>query len=56
MAQREAKATEKGKKPSGKPPKPPSTGVQATDQINLTDEEPRIMPVSGSGFEQAYNA
>ncbi|MEF8732085.1 MAG: IS1182 family transposase [Candidatus Accumulibacter meliphilus] len=26
------------------------------DQINLTDEESRIMPVAGSGFEQAYNA
>ena len=26
------------------------------DQINLTDEESRIMPVSGGGFEQCYNA
>jgi transposase len=26
------------------------------DQINLTDEESRIMPVAGGGFEQAYNA
>lgn len=56
VAQREAKAKEKGKKPGGKPPKPPAPGVQATDQINLTDEESRIMPVSGGGFEQAYNA
>ena len=27
-----------------------------TDQVNLTDEESRIMPVSGGGFEQCYNA
>jgi hypothetical protein len=27
-----------------------------TDQINLTDEESRIMPAAGGGFEQCYNA
>src|SRR6202035_1637550 len=27
-----------------------------TDQINLTDEASRIMPVAGGGFEQCYNA
>jgi hypothetical protein len=27
-----------------------------TDQINLTDEDSRIMPVAGGGFEQCYNA
>ena len=56
VAQRDAKTRENGKKPGGKPPKPPVAGVQPTDQINLTDEESRIMPVSGGGFEQAYNA
>lgn len=56
MAQREAKKKETGKKPGGKPPKPPVAGARATDQLNLTDEESRIMPVSGGGFEQAYNA
>src|SRR5665647_878955 len=56
VAQRDAKTKENGKKPGGKPPKPPVAGVQSTDQINLTDEESRIMPVSGGGFEQAYNA
>lgn len=56
MAQREAKTKETGKKPGGKPPKPPVPGAHATEQINLTDEESRIMPVSGGGFEQAYNA
>ena len=28
----------------------------ATDQINLTDEECRIMPVADGGFEQCYSA
>jgi hypothetical protein len=26
------------------------------DQINLTDEASRIMPVAGGGFDQCYNA
>jgi hypothetical protein len=43
-------------KPGGKPPKPPVAGPKAQDQLNLTDEESRIMPVSGGGFDQAYNA
>ena len=55
MADREKKAEETGKKPGGRAPKPPEPGVRAKDQINLTDEESRIMP-SGGGFEQAYNA
>lgn len=45
-----------GKKPGGKPPTPPQPGPGATDQVNLTDEDSRIMPVAGGGFEQAYNA
>ena len=32
------------------------SGPKDSDQINLTDEESRIMPVSGGGFEQTYNA
>ena len=31
-------------------------GALPTDQINLTDEASRIMPVAGGGFEQCYNA
>ncbi|MBV8647718.1 IS1182 family transposase [Paludibacterium sp.] len=53
---REDKQKKTGKKPGGKPPKPPTGGVKPEDQVNLTDEESRIMPVSGGGFEQAYNA
>jgi transposase len=45
-----------GKKPGGKPPAPPTPAPGAQDQINLTDEDSRIMPVAGGGFEQAYNA
>jgi len=45
-----------GKKPRGRAPKPPQPGPRDTDQVNLTDEESRIMPVSGGGFEQCYNA
>lgn len=45
-----------GKKPKGKPPKFPEPGPSETDQVNLTDAESRIMPKSGGGFVQAYNA
>ena len=56
LAERAAKAAATGKKPSGRPPQPPVEGPLSTDQINLTDEESRIMPVAGGGFEQCYNA
>ena len=56
LARREQKAKESGKKPGGKPPKPPAAGPKVQDQLNLTDEESRIMPVPGGGFEQAFNA
>jgi len=53
---REAKIETTGKKPGGRPPQPPVEGPLPTDQVNLTDEESRIMPVAGGGFEQCYNA
>jgi transposase len=56
MKAREEKSARTGKKPGGKPPAPPSSGVRPTDQINLTDEDSRIMPATGKGFEQSYNA
>src|SRR5471032_211946 len=52
----EAKIEATGKKPGGKPPQPPVEGPLPNDQVNLTDEESRIMPVAGGGFEQCYNA
>ena len=56
MKAREEKTARTGKKPGGKPPAPPSSGVRPTDQINLTDEDSRIMPATGKGYEQSYNA
>jgi len=56
MAAREAKAAATGKQPGGRPPAPPVAEPGPTDQVNLTDEESRIMPVPGGGFEQCYNA
>jgi transposase len=56
LAARAAKAAARGRKPGGKAPQPPTPGPRPTDQINLTDEESRIMPVAGGGFEQCYNA
>ena len=55
LNKREAKAKESGKKPRGKQPTPPVGGAQDKDQINLTDEESRVMKVSGGGFDQCYN-
>ena len=56
LAAREAKSAATGKKPGGKPPQPPTEGPLPSDQVNLTDEESRIMPVAGGGFDQCYNA
>ena len=56
LTKRAEKEKTTGKKPGGKPPTAPTPGPKDSDQINLTDEESRIMPVSGGGFEQAYNA
>ena len=56
LATREAKSAATGKKPRGRPPVPPVEGPLPTDQVNLTDEASRIMPVPGGGFEQCYNA
>ena len=53
---REAKTAATGKKPGGRPPAAPVEGPLPTDQVNLTDEASRIMPVAGGGFEQCYNA
>ena len=56
MAEREAKQARTGKKPGGRVPQPPMEGPLPSDQVNLTDEASRIMPVAGGGFEQCYNA
>ena len=56
MRARAAKAKTTGRKPGGRPPQPPTAGPGPKDQVNLTDEDSRIMPGPGGGFEQAYNA
>ena len=56
VARRREKERQTGKKTRGKEPKSPTPGPRKRDQVNLTDEESRIMPVSGGGFEQTYNA
>ena len=56
VAERKVKEQKSGKKPKGPKPKPPEPGPKKTDQVNLTDEDSRIMPTSGGGFEQSYNA
>jgi transposase len=56
LAERVAKEKARARKLGGRPPTAPQPGPQAKDQINFTDSESRIMPVSGGGFEQAYNA
>lgn len=56
LAAREERAQKNGRRPGGRPPTPPSSVPSDKDQVNFTDEDSRIMPVPGGGFEQAYNA
>jgi hypothetical protein len=56
LAARDEKAAATGKNPRGRPLQPPVEGPLPTDQVNLTDDESRIMVVAGGGFEQCYNA
>ena len=56
LAARAQRAKKHGKPPRGRPPAPPSGTPTDRDQVNFTDEDSRIMPVPGGGFEQAYNA
>jgi transposase len=56
QAQRQEREKQLGHKLGGRAPKQPEPGPRDTDQVNFTDPESRIMPVSGGGFEQCYNA
>jgi transposase len=55
MAQRKRVEDQRGRKIRGRTPRAPEPEVRDSDQVNLTDEESLIMPLSGGGFEQAYN-
>ena len=56
IKQRKTYETQTGKKKAGKSPKAPIRNPKKRDQVNLTDKESRIMPKSGGGFVQAFNA
>jgi hypothetical protein len=56
LAARAEQEKRTGKKPRGRPPEPPTGGVKDKDQVNLTDEDSRVMKVAGGGFDQCYNA
>lgn len=55
LARRHEKQERTGTKPGGRPPKAPCAEPKDKDQVNLTDEDSRIMP-SHDGFVQSYNA
>ena len=54
-AARAERAQTRSEGPGDEPP-PPMGTPKDKDQVNFTDEDSRIMPVPGGGFEQAYNA
>jgi Transposase DDE domain/Transposase domain (DUF772) len=56
LAAREERQRRTGRKPPGRPPAPPSGRIEDKEQVNLTDEDSRIMKVAGGGFDQCYNA
>ena len=57
LAERAAQEAATGRKPRGRAPQAPNETPAASDQMNFTDPESRIMPVSGSkDFAQCYNA
>jgi len=56
LKERVLKEKANGRKLGGKKPVAPDEKPKPSDQVNLTDEESRIMPESGGGFQQAYNA
>jgi len=56
VADREEKEKATEKKARGRMPKEPDSEPTGKDQVNLTDSASRIMPKSGGGFKQAYNA
>jgi transposase len=54
--ERAKKEEETGKKCRGKTPIEPKEEISKKAQVNMTDADSRIMPISGGSFEQSYNA
>ena len=52
LVEREAKEKARGRKLGGRPPIAPQPSPQTKDQMNFTDSESRIMPISGGGFSR----
>jgi transposase len=56
LRDRAEKAEQTGRKPSGRPPTPPTPGPRDDDQYNFTDPDSRIMKNStNKGVDQHYN-
>ncbi len=56
VKERAEKEARTGRKPGGRPPKPPTPGPDDKDQYNFTDPESRVMKNStDTGFDQHYN-
>ena len=56
MQARAEKEAKTGRKPSGRPPQPPTVGPGDKDQYNFTDPASRIMKnANNRGFDQHYN-
>lgn len=55
MTDRKEKEDRTGKKTPGRKPAPPEPGPKASDQVNFTDSESRIMLTSSNGWQQAWN-
>jgi hypothetical protein len=53
LAARDEKTAASGKKPGGRTPAPPLEGPQPKDQINLTDEDSRIIQWRAAGLNSA---
>jgi len=56
MEARAAKESATGKKIGGKEPTAPKEEISGKAQMNMTDEDSRIMPKGKGTFEQSYNA
>ena len=56
LKRRQEREEASGKKVGGRPPKEPEAGPKEKDQVNLTDEESRIMPGANGEFIQGFNA
>jgi len=51
MQTRREKQQRTGRKPGGKPLASPVDEPQDKDQVNFTDEDSRITPISGGSFD-----